>query len=612
MSNTASQVQSCENGITSAENHSVDMPIEMDERIEAEQIRHIYSQTPIYVPVVIPGALLSVLMLWPATTPLVAISWCAWIWLIYVGLWFLSRRWKKAKVDDKSMRAWALPYIIIGWLATASWGMAGVLFFHANSFVYQSLLFIILVMGSAAITATSTAYSPTFYTVVLMILPLMIRLLFENTFIYQLLAFGLLMFLVMLFFLHRNSHAFYASSLKQRFMNEALAEQLALQKDIAEQANISKSKFLATASHDLRQPLHALSLFLDELRKTESDGKSRKLLMNCMSESISGMNDLFNGVLDVSRFEVGVVNADLKHFCLNELLDSLREEYTVRAYAKALRFRCVPCSAMVVSDSLLLRRIVRNLLENAIRYTHVGGIVLGCRRKSGFICLQVWDSGIGIADDDLPHIFDAFQQLDNPEGDSVKGIGLGLSVVKQLASVLDHKLIVESTPAKGTVFSLMIPLGDTRQVVAGKAKDDCVIVDSLNNACVLLINNTKNKPQADNSENVQALLSLWGSNVLTASGIEATHKLIKSSEFLPEIIILDCGLNCRQTDVELVNKLHTENTINIPAILIAENIAENHIEILKKSGIQFLIKPVNPVRFATLLRFLLTDNNHSY
>ncbi|VAW52329.1 hypothetical protein MNBD_GAMMA06-1272 [hydrothermal vent metagenome] len=596
-----SQPQSFENTTLAARNQMANM----DERIEAEQIRHIYSQTPIFVPMVIPGALLSILLLWSATTPFIAISWCAWIWMIYAGLWFLSRRWKKANVDDKSMRAWALPYIIMGWLATASWGLIGVLFFHADSFVYQSLLIIILVIGSAAITATSTAYSPTFYSVVLMVLPLMIRLLIENTFIYQLLAVGLFMFLIMLIFLHRNSHAFYASSLKQRFMNEELAEQLALQKDIAEQANISKSKFLAAASHDLRQPLYALRLFLDELRQTENEEKSRDLLMDHMDESINGMNDLFNGVLDVSRFEAGVVNTNLKHFCVDELFDSLREEYTIRAHAKGLRFRCLPCSATVISDPILLRRIVRNLLENAIRYTHAGGIVLGCRRKSGFICLQVCDTGIGIADENLQYIFDEFQQLDNPEGDSAKGIGLGLSVVKQLASVLNHELMVDSIPEKGAVFSLMIPLGYAQQVVTDATKDARVIIDNLDNACVLLINDVEDKLQASSSENLHELLLTWGSNVLPASNVETAQNIVKSPEYLPEIIILDCGLNCQQVDVELINKLRTEKSMNIPAVLIAENIAENHAETLGKNGVKFLIKPVNPVRFATLLRFLL-------
>lgn len=571
---------------------------DMSMRIEAEQIRHIYSQTVFFVPAVLFGSLLTMIMFWPVTSHVIAISWCVWIWLIYIALWFISRSWKRTKVEDAKMHAWARPYIILSWFATAAWGSAGVLFFHIDSFVYQSILIIVLVIGSTAITATSTAYSPTFYPVVLMLLPLIIRLFYEEGIIYKLLATGLFVFTIALFFLHRNSHVFYAASLKQRFINEDLAAQLALQKDIAEQANISKSKFLAIASHDLRQPLHALNLFVGELRLKKNSGESCEDVIQHIGDSISGMNSLFNGLLDVSRFEVGMVHAKPVIFCVDELLKDLNEEYNVRALAKGLEFNYVFCSAVVKSDPLLLRRIVRNLLENSLRYTHKGRIILGCRRKSEFICLQVCDTGVGIAEANMQSIFKEFKQLDNPEGDHKKGVGLGLTVVKQLSQVLEHELTVASVPAKGTVFSLEIPLSTDLPVSTAEMDSSRVVVDNLTNACVLLLENS------ETSEVIKKTLLSRSCRLLQAADIDSARLVIQSSAFKPDVIISDYylanGLSC----IEVIDILCEEYTIQTKSIILVDA-AELDIE--NNSQVEILRKPVNPVCLTTLLRYLLTD-----
>ena len=562
----------------------------MDARIEAEQIRHIYSQTPFYVPVVLVGAFLVMLLLWPATTPVIAIVWCVLIWIIYIGLWFLYRRWKQAmKINDDSIRSWAVPYIILGWLATAVWGSAGFLFFHADSIVYQSLLFAILVMGASAVTATSTAYSPTFYSVVLMLLPLFVRLLFEKDQIYLLLAIGVFFFMIMLFLLHRNSHAFYAASLKQRFINEALASELALQKDIAEQANADKSTFLATASHDLRQPLYALNLFLGELKQIGSNEKKRERVIEKLGDSINGMNDLFEGVLDVSRYDSRVVDAVIKPFCIDDLLRGFYDEYSLRAHAKSLGFHCVSSSVIIESDILLLRRIVRNLLENAMRYTNKGGVLLGCRRKKEFVLLQVMDTGVGIAPENLQSIFEAFQQLGEADEKQNKGVGLGLSVVKQLSSVLGHELSVESVFGKGSVFSLRIPLADEKQITN---QTECLhepIVDKLKNAKILLLGDEKKDSL------IKELLLSWGCDVL--DGDEKTC--------VPNIILVENNINKSFDVFEKISALRLLYGKQIQCVLMVEDLHKEIEAQAKKDSINIFKKTVNPVRLATLLRFLL-------
>ncbi len=574
--------------------------IAMDVRIEAEQIRHIYSQTPFYVPMVLLGSLLTVIMLWPATTLVTGFIWCLVIWGIYIGLWVLSRRWKQVQPVDELMHVWARPYIVMSWLATAAWGSIGILFFHGESFVYQSLLFIVIVIGSAAITATSTAYSPTFYPVVLMVLPLFVSLLNEDKAIYQILAFGITLFTVMLFLLHRNSHGFYASSLKQRFMNEALAAELAVQKDIAEQASISKSKFLAAASHDLRQPLQALNLFLCELRERAGDENKQQQLMENMHKSIHGMNKLFNGVLDVSRYEAGVVDVNLVTFCVEDIFDSFREEYVIRAHTKGLYFDCKVCDDYIVSDPLLLKRILRNLLENALRYTPSGGVVLDCVHKESVISIQVADTGVGIVTENLMRIFEEFQQLDNASNENIKGIGLGLTVVKQLACALGHELSVESIPAKGSIFSLDVPLQNIEQCQSEINDRVAVIEDSLHNAQVLLLDDEKN------SDNLKALLKSWGCHVRLAESFDAALSDRHAGRAVPDIIVSNIYQLNADTDVDKVNQLCGDGDTNTAFIMWVDDKADSCGSLKENTAIKFIKRPVESVRLATLMRFLLS------
>ena len=578
---------------------------DMDVRIEAEQIRHIFTQTPIYVPMVIPGALLSVVLLWPATTPAVAIGWCALIWIIYIALWLLAWRWKKAQVDDSDMRNWALPYIVLAWLATAAWGMAGVLFFHADSLVYQSLLFVILIIGSAAITTTSTAYSPTFYPVVLVLLPLIIRLLFENDMIYQLLASGLFAFLIMLFFLHKNSHELFLSSLKLRFINESLSARLALQKDIAEQENAAKSRFLAAASHDLRQPLCALGLFLGELRQLKQSPESEQLLER-MHETLHSMNQLFDGVLDVSRFEVGVVNAQPEVFCVADLLDRLGEEYGVRAQARKLAFHCCKSRQEIYTDPILLHRILRNLLENAIHYTHSGEVRLSCYKNGNSLCLQVSDTGIGIAEENLQSIFDAFQQLDKSAHTHSRGIGLGLSVVKQLVRVLGLELRVQSIPGRGTNFSLDIPCAEKNPQLGSQQS---VVINNLDGASILILQ--EQGRSADNCQNIISTLNLWDCTIHSITELADVEAVLRDSARQVDILLLDLECANRSDKVERVESLCHTYRPHLPVVLIANNGRDLCEQSVNNKQIKCVDRDISPARLATLFRFLLNSRGAS-
>lgn len=232
-------------------------------------------------------------------------------------------------------------------------------------------------------------------------------------------------------------------------LREAVAE--------ARRADACKGRFLASASHDLRQPFQALRLFLDVLDRRLDQPGDRLVLTGAMKALAAG-EDVLRDYLDVSLLDSGIIQPVFREIAVGELLAELTLECAPAASAKNLTLRNVPSSAWVASDPHLLRRLLRNLLVNATRYTDQGGIVLGCRRRGDSLRIEVWDSGIGIAEDKLATVFEEFFQIGNPERDRAKGLGLGLSVVERLAALLGHRIDVASRPGKGSVFAVTVPL----------------------------------------------------------------------------------------------------------------------------------------------------------
>ena len=239
-----------------------------------------------------------------------------------------------------------------------------------------------------------------------------------------------------------------------------IADALEAAKREAQQANIAKSRFLAAASHDLRQPLQALSLMRGILsRKIRDDKKEEALaLVTRLDETSAAMSGMLNTLLDINQLEAGTVHPQFVNFPINDLLDRLRDEFTYHAEAQKLPLRVVGCSLSVYSDPRLLEQMLRNLLSNALKYTKRGKVLLGCRRRGEMLSIEIWDTGIGIAEQDLQAIFGEYHQLGNAARERSLGLGLGLSIVQRLASLLGHPVRVRSQPGKGSVFSIDVML----------------------------------------------------------------------------------------------------------------------------------------------------------
>ena len=223
-----------------------------------------------------------------------------------------------------------------------------------------------------------------------------------------------------------------------------------------ELANLAKSRFLAAASHDLRQPLHALNLFLDQ-RRSETDQVERSRLDAQIDAAVAAMNELFNSLLDISKLDAGVLAPSISEFPVDHLLKRIETTFGATAREKGLRLRVVSSRAWVRSDFILLERILLNLVSNAVRYTERGGVVIGCRHRNGRLRIDVCDSGIGIPEDQRRNIFGEFYQLGGGERDRRGGLGLGLAIVDRLCGLLDHPIELTSSVGRGSRFSVLVP-----------------------------------------------------------------------------------------------------------------------------------------------------------
>ena len=254
----------------------------------------------------------------------------------------------------------------------------------------------------------------------------------------------------------------------ERLVEERTAELLAA-KNSADEANAAKSRFLTAASHDLRQPIHAMGLFLDTLRNSPLNEEQRRVV-DYLSLSTRNLAEILNALLDVSRLDGGTVKPHLGNVPAYDLLRNIEAEFSPLALAKGLRFKFFfPSKDLVLfTDVQLLYSLLRNIIDNAIKYTHAGGVLIGFRRRRGSALIQVWDTGIGIAPGHLATIFDEYYQVDNPQRDRAKGLGLGLAIAKQVAGILGSRIRCDSIPGKGSRFEIRVPLADEPEQAPGE------------------------------------------------------------------------------------------------------------------------------------------------
>lgn len=366
-----------------------------------------------------------------------------------------------------------------------------------------------------------------------------------------------------------------------------------------ELANLAKSRFIAVASHDLRQPLHALGLFVGQLREHVPSSAGRQLVER-IDGAVVNMNELFAALLDISKLDAGVLVPEVTEFPASHLLKRMDTTFAAAASAKELSLRVVPSSLWVRSDIILLERILQNLVSNAVRFATDGRVVIGCRRRGDELCIEVCDSGPGIPKDRQRDIFGEFTQLDGPHQDLQRGLGLGLAIVDRLCRLLGHRIELASTPGSGSRFSIFVPLAPRRADIAPPLGLPQAGPDLLGGKVALVI-----EDDATNLESLSGLLASWGCCVVTAATCEEALARFAADKQVPDIIISDYHLANGATGYEVIARLRDRFGQSVPAFLMSGDTSPEALREARASGFQLLHKPVLPMKLRLMLNRLL-------
>ena len=391
--------------------------------------------------------------------------------------------------------------------------------------------------------------------------------------------------------------------LLQRRVDEATSE-LREKKEGAERANHDKSRFLAAASHDMRQPIHALGLYLAELRRKIFSAEQRHLIGQ-VEHSVDAISALINALLDISKLDAGVV-VPQKQICdLSALLEPLVADFKMLAHIKNIRLMFRPFQGYAISDPVLLERILMNLLSNAIRYTPPGGTVLiACRKRGNLLRIEVRDNGIGIAHADQANIFREFFQLAQPQPNTQNGAGLGLSIVDRLVKLLNHRITLRSLPGRGSLFALELaaaPKPVEQAAIPGFSVSPELYseVVSLSGKKILVVDDDELV-----LDSTATLLSSWGCVVTVAATLEAVQSLLAEGAVW-DVIISDYCLDDDVTGLDVIAMVRQHMSSPIACMLVSGNTCPDIVKLVDAAGYALLHKPVKPAKLRSLMQYLL-------
>jgi len=369
-------------------------------------------------------------------------------------------------------------------------------------------------------------------------------------------------------------------------------------KEDADRANKAKSVFLASASHDLRQPLNAMQMYIAALKTKVNDEEVLKIIEDINSVSASTAR-LLNALLDVSELEVGAIKPRYEEFPINNIFTSIFQSFSPLAKDKGLQFRIVPSSIFVKSDPDLLERILGNFMSNAIRYTQSGSVMIGCRRRGNIVSIEVWDTGCGISDNQMSSIFEDFYQIENKERDRSKGLGLGLALAKRLSISLNHKIESKSWLGSGSCFSVLVEIG--KENSSDIKLENITNIMDLSGVKVLLV-----EDDIDVLKSTKQLLESWGCIVSSGRDQDEIKNVIGSDGYLlPDIIVADNRLPGDASGIDVVKLVQKDLESLIPSVIVTGDVERGHVQSITDQGFPVLLKPIQPAKFRAILSHLI-------
>jgi len=584
--------------------HSTDTNINLQHQkeVSADKILIIHNNTPMILIGTMLACVPLAIVLWSEGYIGGTIGWICLLSLITIIRWLHYRAFNQQERLLEKITLQGKGYAFTAFLSGCFWGGTSILFFTPDNpsiFMVLVLTLVSMVGGSMASLSSRSLFF-TFFAIPALG-PLCIMMFFQDVLFYQWLAVGVLVFTGSTLVFSRNLQRAITKSLQLMYKNMELVDDLKNQTEAANKANNDKSRFIATASHDLRQPLHAVNLFLYSLgNKITTEDQQYDL--NRIQHGIDSLGDLFSALLDISQLDSGAVTTNKINFHLKDKMQKILDQYSLDAEAKGLDLTLDNCDKIVFSDPTLFEQLIRNLLSNAIQYTEQGRIDVFTKVSEGnSISLHIRDTGIGIPEDDRENIFGEFFQINNPERNRDKGLGLGLAIVRRTAKLLDLPIQIHSILGKGTEFIIEIPLGKSVDLVVDSSRPPTVSTENkFKDLNILVIDN-----EIDILDGVQHLLESWGSNVIRAESAERAMALVDDGSY-PQFILSDYRLPGDLNGCEVVNSIRLKLG-DIPALIITGDSGVSVMSEIKSQNFVLLSKPIKPAHLRVAMTRCLKE-----
>ncbi|RBP49129.1 ATP-binding response regulator [Arenicella xantha] len=492
---------------------------------------------------------------------------------------------------DRLLKLYAANVALTG----ITWSIALPMFFTpANTLlllVFSFVYFILIVSGTVALAAHRPSYF-VYWLPFSISLPLLFFI-YDNG-QYASFGVGTIFFNIFILYLYNVTNTEVVDLIRVQLEKQNLAESLEEKRVVAEKAVDDKNRFLAAASHDLRQPLHTTGLLLSALHEHVKTETGQQLLEG-VSNSMNALNNSFNSLLDVSKLDAGVVEVSQKNIPLHDLFQEISEEFSSQAEGKGIKFEIDHTKHFVYTDPVLLMRILRNLLSNAVKYTENGTIsIVANSKRNGNLCISISDSGPGIPAEEADNIFSEYYQLHNPERDRNQGFGLGLAIVKRLCDLLDLPLTFDTAVGHGTTFKLEVRPGT--ETASQKPVETSANIGDLLDKSILVIDDDLSVLNG-----MDKLLTSWGCQVFCAESEDQAVALMSGLNRPPDVTIADYRLRNDKVGTDACQRIQEEFNQEIPSIIVTGDTSPERLQQVVNSGFQLLHKPVSPEQLLAVI-----------